>query len=166
MEETKDIRVILIFEIIGRPPKHLVDSLGKIIEELDKEKGVTVISKNIKKPSELKDKKGFYTTFAEVEIEVEEILYLAILMFKYMPAHIEIIYPELIALTNNGWSDILSELARRLHGYDEVARVLQMERAILERKLQESLFQGQKPKLKKKKSVRKKVTKKIVIKKK
>ena len=166
MEETKDIRVILIFEIIGRPPKHLVDSLGKIIEELDKEKGVTVISKNIKKPSELKDKKGFYTTFAEVEIEVEEILYLAILMFKYMPAHIEIIYPELIALTNNGWSDILSELARRLHGYDEVARVLQMERAILERKLQESFSQGQKPKPKKKKSVRKKVTKKIVKKKK
>lgn len=166
MEETKNIRVILIFEIIGRPPKHLVDSLGKIIEEIDKEKGVTVISKNIKKPSELKDKKGFYTTFAEVEIEVEEILYLAILMFKYMPAHIEIVYPELIALTNNGWSDILSELARRLHGYDEVARVLQMERTILERKLQEALSQGQKLKPKKKKSVRKKVTKKLVKKKK
>ena len=65
MEETKNIRVILIFEIIGRPPKHLVDSLGKIIKEVDKEKGVTVISKNIKDPSELKDKKGFYTTFAE-----------------------------------------------------------------------------------------------------
>ena len=83
-----------------------------------------------------------------------------------MPAHIEIVYPELIALTNNGWSDILSELARRLHGYDEVARVLQMERTILERKLREVLSQGQKPKPEKKKAVRKKVTKKLVKKKK
>ena len=110
MEETKNIRVILIFEIIGRPPKHLVDSLGKIIKEVDKEKGVTVISKNIKDPSELKDKKGFYTTFAEVEIEVEEILYLANLMFKYMPAHIEIVYPELIALTKTGGVIFLANL--------------------------------------------------------
>ena len=145
----------MIFEIIGKPPKHLVDSLGKIIEEIDKEKGSTVISKDIKKPTELKDEKGFYTTFAEVEIEVEEILHLAILMFKYMPAHIEIVYPELIALTNNGWSDIFSELTRRLHGYDEVARVLQMERAILEKKLNEVLESQQKPKAKPKKKTKK-----------
>ncbi|MBU2053251.1 MAG: hypothetical protein KJ721_03335, partial [Nanoarchaeota archaeon] len=67
------------------------------------------------------------------------VLNLVILLFKYMPAHIEIVSPELIALTNNGWGDILNELARRLHGYDEIARVMQVERTMLENRLKEVL---------------------------
>jgi len=34
---------------------------------------------------------------------------------------------------------ILNELTRRLHGYDEVARVIQIEKNILEKKLREIL---------------------------
>ncbi len=131
------VSVIMILDIIGRPPKHLVESLEKIIEEMGKEKGVTLKSKQIKEPTLMKDQKDFYTTFAEIEVEVDEILYLAILMFKYMPAHIEIIQPELIALSNNGFNDILNELTRRLHGYDEIARIMQIEKQILLKKIQE-----------------------------
>ncbi|MGY4884113.1 MAG: hypothetical protein ACP5NZ_00880 [Nanobdellota archaeon] len=136
--ETTGIRVALVIEVLGKPPEHLTDTLEKIIESLDKEKGVKVISKDIKKPIEIKDKKEFYTSFAEIEIEVEEILYLAIVMFKYMPSHIEIISPELIALTNSGWNDIFNELTRRLHGYDEIAKVLQIQNFQLKEKLKES----------------------------
>lgn len=131
------VSVIMILDIIGRPPEHLVESLEKIIEEMGKEKGVTLKSKQIKEPAPIKDQKDFYTTFAEIEVEVDEILYLAILMFKYMPAHIEIIQPELIALSNNGFNDILNELTRRLHGYDEIARIMQIEKQILLKKIQE-----------------------------
>ena len=60
-------------------------------------------------------------------------------MFKYMPAHVEVVEPELIALTNNGWTDILSELTRRLHGYDEVARVIQIQNSQMQKKLEELL---------------------------
>ena len=87
----------------------------------------------------MKDQKDFYTSFAEIEIEIEKILDLAILMFKYMPAHVEIIQPEIIALQNNDWNDILNELTRRLHGYDEVARIIQTEKVILEKKLRDIL---------------------------
>ncbi len=133
----KRIRAMLILDIIGRPPQHLVESLEKIIEEMGKEKGVTVKSKEIKEPEFMKDNKEFYTTFSEIEVEVEDILYLAVLMFKYMPAHIEVVSPETIPLSNNGWSDILSELVRRLHSYDEVARILQIEKQELIKKIQE-----------------------------
>ena len=61
-----------------------------------------------------------------------------------MPAHVEIIHPELIALTNNGWNDIFNELTRRLHGYDEIARILQVEKNILEKKLRELLTKKEK----------------------
>ena len=168
-EETKGLRAVMVLEIIGRPPEHLTESLNKIIDTIDEEKGVSVREKKVNEPKEMENQKGFYMTFAEIEVEVEEILYLAMLMFKYMPAHIEILSPELIVLSNNGWNDILNELARRLHGYDEVARVLQMERAILEKKLREVL-EGQKvekeEKPEKKKSAEKKPVKRKVVKKK
>lgn len=140
--ETKNIRAALILEILGKPAEHLTETLGKIIEEMQKEKGVKLISEKIHEPKELEQKKGFFSTFAEIEVEVEEISYLAILMFKYMPAHVEIIEPELIALTNSGWSDIFSELTRRLHGYEEIARMLQMQNQQMQQKLIE--LQGNK----------------------
>lgn len=136
-EEIKKIKAIFILDIIGRPPEHLIEHLEEIINNIDKEKGVTVTRKEIKKPEPMKDQKDFYNTFGEVEIEVEELTFLVDVLFKYMPAHIEIISPELITLTNNGLNDILNELARRLHGYDEIARILQMEKQALLRKAQE-----------------------------
>jgi len=149
--ETRGIKAILIFEIIGRPPEKLKEALEDIINQIDKEKGVEVKSKEIKEPTTMKDQKDLFTTFAEVEVEVEEIQYLALLMFKYMPAHIEIISPELIALTNNGWGDILSELTRRLHAYDEVARVLTFQNKQMQEKLRELMPEKKDEKKSKKK---------------
>lgn len=137
MSSHENIRAMLILDVIGRPAQHLIEALEKLAEEMKKEKGIKIISNNIKEPVVMKENKEFYTTFAEIEIETEDILYLAILMFKYMPAHIEVISPENISLSNNGWSDILSELARRLHAYDEVARIMQIEYQSLLQKAQE-----------------------------
>ncbi len=135
--ETKGIKAIFVLEMIGRPPEHMTETLEKIITRIDEEKGVVIKKKKINEPVPMKEQKDFFTTFAEIEVEVEEILYLVVLMFKYMPSHIEIIEPELIALTNNGWNDILNELTRRLHGYDEIVRVLQFQNAQMQKKLKE-----------------------------
>lgn len=157
-DDVTKIKAIIMFEVIGKPPEHLIETLDNLIKQLDEEKGVEVKSKDIKEPVPMKEKnetKGsedekrvkpkeiFYTTFAEVEIEVEEISSIAYLIFRYMPAHVEIISPELIALTNNGWNEIFNELARRLHSYDEVARVSQVEKTILGRKLKELMGKGE-----------------------
>jgi hypothetical protein len=136
-KETKGISVVFVLEMIGRPAEHLTESMNNIIDDIKKEKGVEIISSNVKEPVELKENKNFFSTFSEIELEVKEISTLLILIFKYMPAHVEIIEPELIALTNNGWGDILNELARRLHGYDEIARVLNFKNQELEGKLKE-----------------------------
>jgi len=152
-KETNVISAVLILEVIGRPKEHLTETLNNVIKELGNEKGVNVKSKKINEPVLMKDQKDFYTSFAEIEVEMERILDLAILMFKYMPAHVEILYPEIIALQNNDWNDILNELTRRLHGYDEVARIIQTEKEILEKKLREVL---EEKKESKKKNINKK----------
>ena len=149
--DKQKIKVIFIIEVIGRPPEHLTSTLEDLIKKIDEEKNTQVLSKKINTPELMKEQKDFYTNYAEVEIEVEEIVQIAGLAFKYMPAHIEVISPELIALTNNGWNDILNELTRRLHGYDEIARILQTEKSILEKKLKDILGkQEPKPKNEKK----------------
>lgn len=137
-EETKGINAVVVLEVIGRPPEHLIETLNELIDKIDNEQGISVIDKKINEPVLMKERNDFYTSFAEIEVESEEILNLAILVFKYMPANVEIISPELIALTNNGWNDILNETIRRLHGYDEIARVMQVEKAVLEKKLKEA----------------------------
>ena len=147
IQETRGIRALMILEIIGKPPEHLTETLNKLIDGIDEEKGVEVRDRKVNEPVSMKEKTGimegnaevknadFYSNFAEVEVETEEISDLILLMFKYMPASIEILYPEAVVLTNNGWSDVLSEITRRLHGYDEIARVMQIEKAVLEKKL-------------------------------
>ncbi len=134
-ENEEKISAILILEILGRPPEHLKETLEKLIEEMSNEKEVKVKSKKINEPVELKEKKDIYTTFAEIEVETKNILHLARLMFKYMPAHVEIIYPEKMRLSNNEVNEVFNELVRRLHEYDEIARIIQAERKILEQKL-------------------------------
>lgn len=161
----KKITAVLILEIVGRPVEYLTATLKQIIEKIGEEKGVEMIRNKIHEPTEMKDKKGFFTTFAEIEVKVEQILLIAMLMFKYMPSHVEVIEPESLVLQNNEWNEILNELTRRLHGYDEVARVIQMENQLMKKKVQE-IINAQKAKKEggkkavKKKSVKKKVKKK------
>jgi len=135
--DEQKIRVIFIIEILGRPPEHLTETLEEVIKKLGEEKGVKIIEKTVNEPQQLEQEKEFYTNFAEVEFEVDEIITLSGLVFRYMPAHIEILSPQKINLTNNELNTILNELTRKLHSYDEVARVLQTEKAILEKKLRD-----------------------------
>ncbi len=139
MEETKGIKAILILEVLGKPAEHLTETLGELIGKMDAEPNVSVISKKINEPVLMKDRTDFYTNFAEIEVEVEEIVQLVMLMFKYMPANVEVISPELIVLENNGWNEVLNELIRKLHGYEEIARIIQIEKTVLENKLREVL---------------------------
>lgn len=149
--EKNKIRAMLLIEVLGRPPEYLVETMENLAKQIGEEKGVKVVDKKINPPVLMKDEKDFYTSFEEIEVEVDEILYLAILMFKYMPANIEIISPENISLPNAGWNDILNELTRRLHGYDEIARIMQNEKIVLENKLKELMNNAPKENLNSKK---------------
>lgn len=142
-EETRGITAIMMLEAVGKPPEHITKTLNDLMDQIENEDGVRVVSRKINEPAPMKDHKDFYTNFSEIEVEVEEIVHLSILLIKYMPSHVEIISPELIVLTNNGWNDILNEILLKLHGYDEIARVMQIEKDILEKKLR-GVLEGKK----------------------
>ncbi len=128
------IRILTIFEIIGRPKEHLNEVLEDLIKRINEEKGITVIEKKLNEPKEIEGK-NLYSNFAEVEIELDEVLFLLVLCFKYMPAHLEVISPDRVELKKEDLRDLVNELVRRLHGYDEVARVLQFQNNELKQEL-------------------------------
>jgi hypothetical protein len=137
-EELKNkVEASLILEIIGRPPEHIKEFLEELINKINLEEGISVKNKKIKEPVEIKDKPDFYSSFAEVDLELKNIILVSLLIFKYMPSHVEITNPEKISMKNNDWNDIFNEITRRLHSYEELARVLQMQNAQMQKKLKE-----------------------------
>ncbi|MEK6917356.1 MAG: hypothetical protein AABW51_00220 [Nanoarchaeota archaeon] len=144
LSDGKKIEVVIMLEVLGRPPEHVTNSLNEIIKSIDEEPGVIIKEKMMNEPAPLKEEKELFTAFAEIEIEVETLMQLFSLLFKYMPSHVEIIEPEDLRMKNNDWNELLNELTRRLHGYDEVARIMQNENMILEKKLREILGKTEK----------------------
>jgi hypothetical protein len=149
MKLNEPIKVLIILEIIGRPPEHLKETLEKLIKNIGGEKDVKINSEKIGEAREIKEQKNFYSSFAEIEVEVRDLFTLSLLTFKYMPSHIDIISPENLNMTNNDCNSILNELTRRLHGYDEIAKVLQMQNAQMQQKLQEISSPNNKKQVKK-----------------
>lgn len=132
------IRAFVIFEMLGRPPEHLKETLGQFVEKLGKEKNVKVLSKKINEVKRVEQaKQEIYTTFAETELQFKDIASLIKLVFVYMPSHIEITGPEELKMKNFEVNELVNELVRKLHQYDEIAKRLSVERNILYNRLQQ-----------------------------
>ncbi|MBS3080394.1 hypothetical protein J4221_02905, partial [Candidatus Pacearchaeota archaeon] len=78
--------------------------------------------KNIKIDEEL------FSTFAEVELEVDDLMMVFTLVLNTLPSSIEIIKPSELALKNFDLNSVLSELAIKLHKYDEITKALLLEK--------------------------------------
>ncbi len=146
---TEKIKSSLIFEILGRPKEHIIDSMNQLIDVIGKEKGVTVANKNVHEAKEVenKDKDGkiipvtpesqFFSTFAEVDLETQDIIELIRICFKFLPAHVEIIQPDDIVLNNFNATSVLNEIVTKLHNYDAIAKAALIQNQILAKKFQE-----------------------------
>ncbi len=130
------LRVQLIMEVLGKPQDYVHEVIEDLRKELEHEAGVNLISFNIGEPKEIKESPEFFTGFLDVEIEVEKAETLFAMCFKYMPAHVDLIYPERINFSNVEVAELLNFLTTKLHGYDEVARMLQLENEKFARELQ------------------------------
>ncbi|MEK6859594.1 MAG: hypothetical protein AABX54_02155 [Nanoarchaeota archaeon] len=124
------IRVLLIFEILGRPPEYIKKALDDFIETLREKNGIEIVCKTIHEPKLLEDKDSsdLFTTFAEVEVILDNVGLLFSIVLNMLPSTIEIIQPEELKLSNFQLNSVLSELAVKLHKYDEIAKTVSVER--------------------------------------
>jgi hypothetical protein len=71
---------------------------------------------------------NIFSTFAEVELEVDNLMLIFNLILNTLPSNIEIIEPEELQLKNFDASSLLSDLTIKLHRYDEVTKALLLEK--------------------------------------
>jgi hypothetical protein len=138
----KKIKSIITFEMLGRPPEHITETMNKLVDVICAEKGIKKISskvhdiKKIENTEENKEsKEDLYSTFAEIEIESEDLARLFFIAFRYLPAHVEIIEPENINMRNVDLNAIITEILISLHNYDAIAKSALMNNRILKNKL-------------------------------
>jgi hypothetical protein len=137
------INATLLFEMLGRPKEHLVETMDSLIKAISTEKGATLIEKKIHEVKEVEQKEEIiapgqiFSTFSELEIETDNLVTLMNLCFKYMPAHLEVIKPERINIENITLNSIFNELLGRLHHYDAIAKSALMNNQALASKLKE-----------------------------
>jgi len=143
MAETK-IRALFIFEVMGRPPEHLKKALEEYLKTFGENKGIKIIRKEIHEPKPIEKQgaegqgaEGLFTTFAEVEVVVDNLNLIFEITLNMLPAHAEIIEPDNIILKNFDLSGVISNLSVKLHKYDEIAKAIALERNGLIRKMQE-----------------------------
>lgn len=143
------IRTLFIFEILGKPAEHIVKSLEKMIDELSKQKGLEIVRKEIHEPKLIKQNENkeekkqiieeeLYSTFAEVEILTDNLKLVMSIVLNMLPSHVEILEPSDFIIKNFDLSSLMTELTIRMHKYDEITKVLMLERNQLLRRLNEN----------------------------
>ncbi len=136
----EEIRAVLIIEIMGRPAAHAKKSLENHLEQMKERKNFKLISKTLSKPRKMKDVDvEMYTCFAEVEIETDNIFALTEIIFDYFPSSVEILSPEKLSFDISDATNFLNDLTARLHKYDEVAKMAQVQNQQLQNQFQEKL---------------------------
>jgi len=139
MAENKKIRALFTFEILGKPPEHIKETMSQVIDKLGELPGIEIDNKKVHEPRpvEKDDMPDLFTTFAEAEVLGKNIEDLMMVVFYAMPSHVEIIQPEELVFRNSDLSSLFSGLTSKLHRYDEIAKASIMERNILVQKMNE-----------------------------
>ena len=113
---------IIVVEMMGKPADYLKQSLEAHVEKLKTRKGVKVESIKVNDAKEMENSPGFFSCFAEVEVEVEKLKELFDIIFDYMPSSVEVVEPAKVSMGIEEATALLNNLAGRLHRYDEIAK--------------------------------------------
>lgn len=129
------INAIIMLEVMGRPASYVKKSLSEIAESINKEKGIKITKKKINSPKKIEN--SLFLSFAEIELEAENIASLSRIIFLYMPAHIDIIKPQELRTSNYDLNSLFNEIIRKLHEYDALAKAMIFEKNIILNQLEE-----------------------------
>ena len=131
------LQIQLILEVLGRPADNVKQALASIVIKLGKEQHVKILENTFHEPVPVKDAHDLFTAFAELTLEIRTLEAYFIVLFMYMPSHVELLYPEHITLTNTELNAFANSIVQRMHQYDAVVKNTLVERDIFLRKIQE-----------------------------
>jgi hypothetical protein len=108
------IHVLVTFEIIGKPAKHVDESLRTFIDTVKKDERIHWIEEHVGKAEKSEGKEEYYSAYAEVDMLIRDLESMTWLAVNFTPASIEVIEPtkfEFGALDVQNWqNDLISHL--------------------------------------------------------
>jgi len=107
----------ITLEIMGHPKEHVEKTMQLVMERLNAEKGVEIISSNVHE-ARLQEKQQLFSTFAEVELLLRDLETLTRICFDYMPSSVELIKPDDFKLSALDMSNFVSDMLSTLHHID------------------------------------------------
>ena len=125
------IEVRAIFELMGRPPEHLKESLNTLVLKIGSEPGVKILDKKYHDPLPVKKTDNLFTTFAELDLELDSINTLLMIIYIYSPSNLELVSPENLKLTNDDLNSFINALLGKMHEHGAILKRTLMERNIL-----------------------------------
>jgi hypothetical protein len=128
-EEKINCRVII--EMLGAPKEHIEETIRSYVKQLKEEyKTVKVLREQF---AEAKKRDKLYSTFVELDLEVQGAENLIGFCFDYMPSSVEIFEPEMLTYEAQDFTDFLNDLQGKLHKIDMALKNLSAENQILKK---------------------------------
>lgn len=124
----------MIVEIMGAPKTHIEETMKKVVEKLETEKGIKVLKKKTFDCKELKN--GLFSTFSEIEFEANELQKISDICFDYMPSSVEILEPAGADMDMAVLSDMFNDILAKLHRYDMLVKNFNAENRLLKEKME------------------------------
>lgn len=126
IEEEGAVRVLVTFEVAGKPKSHVDETLTLYTDKLKEDKAVNVLDIHREKAIELEDEdEGFFSAFAEVEMLLADLEDLTHISVNLMPASVEVLAPEKFSFEARDMQNWTNDLLSRLH---EIAQQVRTEK--------------------------------------
>lgn len=128
------IQAKIVIEILGTPKEHVEHTMKMIVEKLKNEKEVKLLRETTYEAEQIKK---LWSTFSDLEIEVEDVSKLVDVSFDYMPSSIEILEPHKMDIETTKLSDLLNDLLAKLHKVDMLLKNTMAENKMLKQQIQQ-----------------------------
>ena len=122
------IEIRAIIEMLGAPKEHIEATLKEYVENLKKD-GVKI---NNETYAEAEEKGKFFSTFAEIEIDFENMEDVLAFCFDHMPSSVEIMSPEKLSFDANLLTGFLNDLQAKIHQVDALIKDVSAKQQLLD----------------------------------
>jgi len=122
IEEKNYLRVIIMFEMLGKPKEHIEKTIRDYVGKIKTDINIEVINEHFGDAREQEN--DLWSTFVEIEMLVKSMEKLTWLCVNFMPASIEIIEPEKKTFTNREIGLWINDMLSRLHEISLMAKSL------------------------------------------
>ena len=129
------ITIKTLVEIAGFPESHVNEIMEKILEKLEKENGIKIIKKDVGKAEKVKE---MYSSFADMELDVDNLQVLMSFCFDYTPTSIEIVDIKELTFKVKELTNSLNDMLSKLHQYNYLVTNMHAENTVLKQKFEKS----------------------------